>query len=210
MGTVTYGGHSIEYSVKYTGRKKTIGIRVTGRFSVEILSPRRVGIQRIEESILGKGSWILRNGENYRPPRPIAEGERVPYLGDLVPVPARVLSSRTDKRAALLKYYKREAKRVIAGRVLHWGGLMGVRPRKVLVKENRSSWGTCTPKNTLNFSYRLVMAPLPVVDYVVVHELAHLVHRGHTKAFWGTVSRYVPGVKEKRRWLREKGPLLSF
>ncbi len=87
---------------------------------------------------------------------------------------------------------------------------MGLRPLKILIKENRSSWGTCTPKNTLNFSYRLVMAPLPIVDYVVVHELAHLAHRGHTKAFWNTVSRYVRGVKEKRRWLREKGSLLRF
>jgi predicted metal-dependent hydrolase len=210
MGTITYRGRPIEYTVKYTDRKKTIGIRVTGRFSVEVLSPKRIGIQRIEESLLTKGAWILRHGDGHRPPRPLVEGERVPYLGELVPVPSRVLRSRTDRRAALLKYYKREAKRVIGERVLHWGGVMGVRPRKVLVKENRSSWGTCTPKNTLNFSYRLVMAPLDIVDYVVVHELAHLVHRGHTKAFWYTVSRYVHCVKEKRRWLREKGPHLSF
>jgi predicted metal-dependent hydrolase len=210
MGTVTYRGRPIRYTVKYTGRKKTIGIRVTGRFSVEVLSPKRIGIRLIEESLLSKGAWILRHGENHRPPRPLVEGERVPYLGELIPVPSRVLKSRADRRAALLKYYKREAKRVIGERVRRWSGIMGVEPRKVLVKENRSSWGTCTPKNTLNFSYRLVMAPLAIVDYVVVHELAHLVHRGHTKAFWGTVSRYVPGVREKRKWLREKGPLLSF
>ena len=210
MGTVTYKGHPIQYTVKYTGRKKTIGIRVTGRFSVAVLSPRRIGIDQIEESLLRKGAWILRHGEICRPPRFLEEGEKVPYLGELVPVPARVLNAAADRRSALLKYYKKEAKRVIGERVSHWSGIIGVQPRKVLVKENRSSWGTCTPRNTLNFSYRLVMAPLAIVDYVVVHELAHLVHRGHTKAFWSTVSRYMPGVKEKRRWLSEKGALLSF
>jgi predicted metal-dependent hydrolase len=210
MGWLTCGGSRIRYTVKYTGRKKTIGIRVTGRFEVEVLSPRGLGAARIEETLQRKGAWILRHAGTFKPPRPIEEGERIPYLGELVPIPARVLNAPADRRAALLKHYKKEAKRVVGERVEHWGGVMGLRPRKVLIKENRSSWGTCTPKNTLNFSYRLVMAPLPVVDYVVVHELAHLAHRGHTNAFWNTVSRYVPGVKEKRRWLREKGHLLRF
>ena len=242
--TIMVGDHPIGYSLRYTKRKKTIGIHIVGTQRVEILSPRGVPLREIEGIIRKKAEWILRKSSSFgaqtgRPVGTFEDGDVIFYLGEELPIRidarSTVKSARiTEKggkalsvpeapesgpargpkhagrRSLLVRFYKREARRIITERVAHYAPLMNVRPAKVLIKANRSNWGSCTPKNTLNFSYRLVMAPLEVVDYVVVHELAHLVVRGHSKAFWKVVAGYVGGVKEKRKWLREKGGMLSL
>jgi predicted metal-dependent hydrolase len=254
--TIRVGNHSIGYSIRYTKRKKTIGIHIVGTRRVEILSPRGVPLKEIEGVIRKKAEWILRKSSSFGAPTggpggAFEDGDVVLYLGEELPiridVRSKVKSARitemggkalsvpevpeaseaseaaeapecgpargpkhAGRRSLLVRFFKREARRIIADRVAHYAPLMNVRPAKVLIKANRSNWGSCTPKNTLNFSYRLVMAPLEVVDYVVVHELAHLVVRGHSKAFWKVVAGHVGGVKEKRKWLREKGGMLTL
>jgi hypothetical protein len=248
--TIMVGDHSIGYSLRYTKRKKTIGIHIVGTQRVEILSPRGVPLREIEGIIRKKAEWILRKSSSFgaqtgKPAGSFEDGDVVLYLGEELPIRIDARSSlksaritekggkalsvpeaseaseasesgpargpkHAGRRSLLVRFFKREARRIITERVAHYAPLMNVRPAKVLIKANRSNWGSCTPKNTLNFSYRLVMAPLDVVDYVVVHELAHLVVRGHSKAFWKVVAAYVGGVKEKRRWLREKGGMLSL
>jgi len=230
--TIMVGDHSIGYSLRYTKRKKTIGIHIVGTQRVEILSPRGVPLREIEGIIRKKAEWILRKSSSFgaqtgKPAGSFEDGDVVLYLGEELPIRIDARSSlksaritekggkalsvpEAGRRSLLVRFFKREARRIIAERVAHYAPLMNVRPAKVLIKANRSNWGSCTPKNTLNFSYRLVMAPLEVVDYVVVHELAHLVVRGHSKAFWKVVAGYVGGVKEKRRWLREKGGMLTL
>ena len=257
--TITVGDHSIGYSLRYTKRKKTIGIHIVGTRRVEILSPRGVPLREIEGIIRKKAEWILRKSSSFgaktgRPVGAFEDGDVVLYLGEELPIRIDARSSlksaritekggkalsvpeasevsevseasgaseasesgpargpkHAGRRSLLVRFFKREARRIITERVAHYAPLMNVRPAKVLIKANRSNWGSCTPKNTLNFSYRLVMAPLEVVDYVVVHELAHLVVRGHSKAFWKVVAGYVGGVKEKRKWLREKGGTLTL
>jgi len=230
--TIMVGDHSIGYSLRYTKRKKTIGIHIVGTQRVEILSPRGVPLREIEGIIRKKAEWILRKSSSFeaqtgKPAGSFEDGDVVLYLGEELPIRIDARSSlksaritekggkalsvpEAGRRSLLVRFFKREARRIIAERVAHYAPLMNVRPAKVLIKANRSNWGSCTPKNTLNFSYRLVMAPLEVVDYVVVHELAHLVVRGHSKAFWKVVAAYVGGVKEKRRWLREKGGMLTL
>ena len=260
--TITVGDHSIGYSLRYTKRKKTIGIHIVGTQRVEILSPRGVPLREIEGIIRKKAEWILRKSSSFeartgKPAGSFEDGDVVLYLGEELPIRIDARSSlksaritekggkalsvpevpevpeipeipeipeaseasesgpargpkHAGRRSLLVRFFKREARKIITERVAHYAPLMNVRPTKVLIKANRSNWGSCTPKNTLNFSYRLVMAPLEVVDYVVVHELAHLVVRGHSKAFWKVVAGYVGGVKEKRKWLREKGGMLTL
>ena len=120
-----------------------------------------------------------------------------------------VPSDNPGIRNALIVFYKKEAGKTIKNRVSHYAAAMGVSPLKVMIKDNRASWGTCTSKKTINFTYRLIMAPIEIVDYVVVHELSHLIHKGHSKEFWKTVGMYLSDVKQKRKWLRENGHALQ-
>lgn len=90
-------------------------------------------------------------------------------------------------------------------RVEHYAPRMGVRPARVRVKDLRSLWGSCSARGNLNFNWRLLLAPPEVLDYVVVHELAHLMERSHSRRFWALVSEHCPEQRERRRWLKENG-----
>ena len=101
-----------------------------------------------------------------------------------------------------------EAQALIEARVAYFAPLMGVRPNRVFVKDQRTRWGSCSAQGNLNFNWRLTLAPREVLDYVVVHELAHLVEMNHGKAFWRLVSRWCPDHKAQRRWLRRNAETL--
>ena len=88
---------------------------------------------------------------------------------------------------------------------------LGVRPGRIVVRDQRSRWGSCSRKGTLSFSWRLVLAPHDVLDYVVVHEVCHLVEHNHSPAFWALVRRRRPRYDEAKSWLAEHGwELLAY
>ena len=88
---------------------------------------------------------------------------------------------------------------------------LGVAYRRIRIGGQRTLWGSCSARGTLSFNWRLVLAPPKVVDYVVVHELCHLLVPNHSPSFWSLVERHRPGWREQRAWLREYGPeLLAF
>lgn len=89
-----------------------------------------------------------------------------------------------------------------------WAERMGVKFGRIRVKNQRSLWGSCTPDGNLNFNWRLTLAPPEVLDYVVIHELAHRAEMNHSPRFWAIVERYCPEQKERRRWLRKNGQRL--
>lgn len=78
------------------------------------------------------------------------------------------------------------------------------------IKEQKTRWGSCSKKGNLNFNWRIILAPPGILDYVVVHELSHLVYMDHSKNFWHTVSEYMPDYKNARLWLRKNGERLMF
>jgi predicted metal-dependent hydrolase len=94
-------------------------------------------------------------------------------------------------------------------RVRHWSAIMGVVPRRVFLKNQRSLWGSCSARGNLNFNRALAGAPPEIVDYVVIHELAHLKEMNHSRRFWAVVEAWCPEQKERRRWLRRNAGLLQ-
>jgi predicted metal-dependent hydrolase len=87
---------------------------------------------------------------------------------------------------------------------------MGVSYQSVSVTSARSRWGSCSGKNAIRYSFRLLYAPKEVIEYVTVHELAHTKHKNHSKAFWAEVATYVPDWKSKRNWLKTHGWLMEI
>jgi hypothetical protein len=131
---------------------------------------------------------------------PVLDGKR------LVVSVERDLSGkeRTEAVACRLReWYLKNAERVILDRVKRYGKLLGCKPREVIVKEQKSRWGSCSTKGSIRFNWRIVMAPLSVLDYVVVHEMCHLLVKDHSKEFWRQVSLIFFDYKERREWLKQ-------
>lgn len=120
------------------------------------------------------------------------------------------VSSPRLVRRALVAWYRKQAERVFASRARLYADEMGVRIGRIFVRSQRTRWGTASAQRNLGFNWRLVFAPLEIVDYVVVHELAHLRELNHSPAFWKIVGRYCPDFKEKRKWLRKNERALAF
>ena len=104
----------------------------------------------------------------------------------------RVRRPRSRGERALYVQHKEEARVRIHERVSYWGGIVGVTPGRIAIRDQRSRWGSCSTKGNLNFNYRLVHVPEALLDYVVVHELCHLLEFNHSPAFWGHVARVLP------------------
>ncbi len=108
-------------------------------------------------------------------------------------------------REHVIAGYKAAARREIMLRVEHFQAMLGVRPRTVRIKAQRKRWGSCSALGGLNFNWRLILAPPPVLDYLVVHELCHLLHPDHSRGFWGRVAAMLPDYRARQAWLREHG-----
>jgi predicted metal-dependent hydrolase len=108
----------------------------------------------------------------------------------------------------LTSWYKQQARKIIVQRVHHYAGLSGDTFRSVSITSAETRWGSCSSQKTLNFNWKLIMAPLEVIDYVVAHELAHLTELNHSRDFWERVRKIYPLYREYRTWLKRNGDSL--
>jgi len=120
------------------------------------------------------------------------------------------LQQRKDLKEAMLRWYLDNGKRIITEKVNYFTRLLGVSYNRLVLKKVSSLWGSCSHKNNLNFNRKLIMAPHKVVDYVVIHEVCHLIHHHHRKSFWDLVSSLDPEYKEHVRWLKKNQYLLTI
>ncbi|MFO1120623.1 MAG: YgjP-like metallopeptidase domain-containing protein [Rhodospirillales bacterium] len=126
------------------------------------------------------------------------DGDRLRVGGDAGSVPGRIR-----------RWLRDEARRAIEARIVAKAALLPRLPAAISLRDTRSRWGSCSSGGRLSFSWRLILAPPPVLDYVVAHELAHLRHHGHGPAFWAAVDELSDQVRAARAWLRRHGSTLS-
>jgi predicted metal-dependent hydrolase len=144
----------------------------------------------------------------------ITEGQKAIYIDTnqqlVVPVSSRANSPEQALRNKLIKWYKKVAMRHLELRVHNQAGKMltnGVTP-KIKVRDYKRRWGSCDQRGDLSFNWRIIMAPERVMDYVVVHELAHLQEFNHSRRFWNIVEQEMSDWREQQRWLSDNGSLL--
>ena len=118
------------------------------------------------------------------------------------------LSSRAE--GLFRTWYRARAREILEDRVMHFALRMGLACLSVRITDAKERWGSCSAAGTLNFAWRLVMAPPPVIDYVIVHELTHLVEMNHSRRFWERLGRVLPDYVWRRKWLKENGHLLTL
>jgi len=110
-------------------------------------------------------------------------------------------------RTQLLKWYRHEAMEIFGGRVFHFSRILKIEPRQVSIRGQKRIWGSCDHhKQVINLNWHLVMAPLAVIDYVVVHELCHIFHPNHSQRFWKKVEKVMPDFRPRRKWLKDQEP----
>jgi hypothetical protein len=184
----------------------------------------------IEQFIAEKEAWIHRSREKLKsiveiPQKQFVDGENFLFLGNQYQLhivkPQRpalkfengfTLGSSAQKRGrqVFTHWYKEQALKIFTEQVNHYSGMHGFFPKQVKVTSAKTRWGSCSANGTINFTWRLVMAPLEVVDYVVIHELAHLRIKNHSPRFWKLVESLCPDYKRCRKWLRDHGELLNL
>lgn len=110
-----------------------------------------------------------------------------------------------SRKAILEENYKKMAKDILKKRLDYYCEIMGVEYTALSVRNQKTRWGSCSSKRSISLNYKLIFAPMSVMDYVIVHELCHLLEMNHSKAFWNQVERVLPDYKVAKKWLRENG-----
>lgn len=211
-------------------KRRTIALIIERDGTLTVRAPMRASHALIESFIQQKANWIMRAREKLKNLKPIparryVDGELFLFLGssfDLKLVRQQRPSLQFDNGFTLSKnlqqkggqyftrWYKERAYEIISERVQEYAQRYDFTPKRVRISSARTRWGSCSADGTLNFTWRLVMSPLSVIDYVVVHELAHLRVRDHSSRFWKLVESIYPEYKKQRKWLRENGEKLNL
>ncbi len=211
-------------------KRRTLALVVERDGTLTVRAPLRMAESEVRRFVEAKSDWIKRKqaeaAKEAVVPHRFVDGEAFPFLGKAIPLrlvpdpaPALVMdgecfrlsrSRQPDARALLVAWYRAQARKIIAERLKHLACSHNVKPTGLRISSARTRWGSCSRKGTLSFTWRLVMAPPEVVDYVIVHELAHLREMNHSRAFWELVGAMLPDYKQRRAWLKKNSALLQF
>lgn len=213
------GHQELTVVVKRSARAKRLTLRV-GRVDgkAHLTLPGRTPLREAEAFIARQAIWLAK-AVAARPTtsRP-AIGGTIPFRGEQLPLlqGSRGPAKRNDegilcppdptllgpRLAALLKA---EARNALTAASHHYATQLGVTFNKITLRDTRSRWGSCTSRGDLMYSWRLIMAPVEVLEYVAAHEVAHLRYMDHSPRFWATVESLMPGYHPRREWLKQNG-----
>lgn len=217
-------GQTLVWRLKRSARR-SIGLKI-GRDGLTVTLPNRLPIIEAERAIHQKLDWILQKLDEQTVDMPgFSDGSHLFWLGDVVTLRANSVRNRLDGGIlhlaapdeherlvlALTRFCQRSARSYFTERVAIWGERMGLRPNKLALSSARGRWGSCSAAGGLRLNWRLMQAPPPVIDYVVIHELAHLAELNHSPRFWAIVDTYCPSWRQQRDWLkRHSNQLMSW
>lgn len=231
---VEAGTAPIPYTVTWSCRRKTVGLLVHPSGGVEVKAPEGMDREAIAAIVRQRAQWVLAKQQAMQSRHaPTLEhrfvsGETYLYLGrqyrlkvEESPGPSRVALTggffvvsvppldeddrRRRVRMALRRWYRRRATETIGRIVTRYAGLMGVEVGEVRYKYLVQRWGSCSRAGNLNFNIRIVMAPINQVEYVVAHELCHLLYRDHSARFWEALRTVMPDYEGRRAALKRDG-----
>ena len=219
---------TIEVHEIIRSKRKTLALIVKPDGSLIVRAPLRTSEETIREFVEKNRQWIEKNQAKARStytsaPKQYLSGETFMYLGNAYPLEIvgrqkkslllddkfkLAKSAQSDAALAFEHWYRIQARQILTERINFYANQCGFQYNRIGITSARTRWGSCSATGSLNFSWRLIMAPLKVVDYVVVHELVHTVFHNHSKQFWNRVERIMPDYKEPRNWLRRNGQQL--
>ena len=193
-----------------------------------IRAPLKASKREIEEFIREREAWVVEKLAEEKQRRKelqkaFVPGERFLYLGESYPLeidesdhtelPLKLSFGKfvlnrdriEEARNLFIEWYKREAKEKTEGRVRYYSDRFHLLPKGTKITGAKSRWGSCSRDDRLSFSWRIIMAPLRIIDYILVHELVHIKEKNHSRDFWAALERILPDYRERRVWLKKNG-----
>ncbi len=165
------------------GKRKTLAIQVTQDSNLYIKAPFHTSEKQIERFLSQKRFWIYKQAK-----RIISENEK-----------------RVNRDEGEIQELRERARVVLTRKSHIYAEKLGVSFCKIRIGNQRTRWGSCSSKGTISYNWRLILLPEPIMDYVVVHELCHLLEMNHSKRFWALVESIIPDYAERRAWLKKNG-----
>lgn len=236
MPEVTFGEQKIEFERLASKSKNTITIRVDSGKNVSVQAPADLAEGELARIVKTKTPWIIDKFQRideiqgFENTREFVSGESFLYKGKLLRL--KVIPSSeaeevyTDTTTIFCKtkigtvphqverlldeWYKQKAKQYLESRVLRFSNKFKKKPSTVRIRNQSLRWGSCTKNSEILLNWKIIMAPPSIIDYVIIHELAHLQEKNHTEKFWEILKSTMPNYEEKRAWLRVYGPLLAL
>ena len=227
---------NISAALKRSARRKTIALKVRNA-EVTVYAPLNTRAGEIQAFVDSKAQWVEKHLRDQRQrqnvaiePSTLMPGEKLRYLGQELTIktssdkqnlgvceptcgqhfliPAKLVQqSRTKRKAAIAHWYLNETLAHLQPKIAKYAALMGTSPKGIKVRHYKSRWGSCNSRGELQFNWVILMAPEPIIDYVVIHELAHLKHFNHSQAFWCLVEQHMPDFQNQRAWLKNQQTL---
>jgi predicted metal-dependent hydrolase len=207
--------------------RKSIALVIDSEANLVVRAPQRAKESDIADFVKKKKRWIADKqhqvsvfGEKHSPVI-VESGESLLYLGDTYTIlkdavpdirfsSTNILIPDGYTKTDVVAWLKSEAEKALTERVSRYAGMMGVVYSSVNLSEAKARWGSCGAKDTLNFAWRLIMCPITVIDYVVVHELSHIAYRNHSAQFWARVKTVLPNYREQQDWLKINRKLMEI
>ena len=208
-------------------KRSSISIRILPDGTIEVRAPKYVPEFAIKAFVKSKTDWIEKRLETVKKHKPqtkkFVNGEMLLYLGheyELLLGPYVAIQTNGEKlhfplgmvsrgKYHIEKWYESEAKSLIKRLVEEYSKKMDLPYKSISFSDTKSKWGSCTSDNRLQFNWRLIMAPLLVIRYVVIHELVHTIHKDHQTIFWNKVRQVNPSYKQQIKWLKTNGEKLQ-
>jgi predicted metal-dependent hydrolase len=231
MSHIQYGNKKILFEIRRSNRRKTVAIKIDPMASVVVYSPQFLKADKIEEIVGKRAQWIIEKQElvknrGYLYP---VSGEAFPYLGRRYRL--KVIKSALQKeekcklingrfmvqinrnlngkrvkstvRKALIDWYLGRAEQKIPERVAVYARQIGEWPERIEIKNHKRRWGSCSHHGIVRFNWKIIMAPVTILDYVIIHELCHLIYPDHSAQFWQKVQTIIPDYTKRRGQLKE-------
>jgi predicted metal-dependent hydrolase len=203
--------------------RRTISLHITPNASILVKAPRFVSDREIQKFISQHTEWIEKHTEKIKQKKTNKQTDEYFYLGKHVsfaPGNYTEISVTDDKlffpqallfrkEKELTDWYIKQARKIITEQTVFYAEQMQTTYKEISFSDTKSQWGRCTHDNRLQFSWRLVMAPLLVINYVVVHELSHTIEKNHSRGFWSLVRRFNPSYRQQIKWLSDNGSSLK-
>jgi len=227
----------IEYQLLPGSDRQTTDIVIERNGVITVRPPLQMTPEQVDDTVFSKRMWIYRNLAEWRDlnatrvTREWVSGESFLYLGSsyrlqLVPEQNEPLKLK-DGRFCMLRsvvenggsdaaqqafesFYKTKGQARLKNRVTFFASKVGVTPGAISIKDIGYRWASCLKSGDLHFHWKCLMAPLTIIDYIIVHELCHLHHRDHSDAFWNEVDKVLPDYRERKEWLRVRGAKLDL
>jgi hypothetical protein len=224
-------GGIMEIKKVIRSKRKTISLQINDDYTLIVKAPFNASEEIINRVILRHSDWIEKKKKEMQlrdikfSKKEFVNGEGFLYLGNYYRL--RLVENQkitlnfengfylskeylVNAKEIFIDWYRERAYEKISERVKWYAQKRGFKYNKINITNAQKRWGSCSCRNNLNFSWRLIMAPLPVVDYVIVHELVHLDEKNHSKTFWNKVKMLMTDYKKHQAWLKRNGHLLRL